>query len=266
MHINMDVIFSLSFGLTTHTHTLSHRVVGSVVYGADVLEVWVRCITRRVITAFHSSWSLWFTSHPALLLYIDLRGDRRVSASVSLPVCCSAWLIFLSTGAPVFFFCQALSVFTLSPFSFLFFFFLSQIKKCIWFKEQVENRKIQSRLPVCLKRTCTFAQMGKNGKKCHDKYGWKCISCEYWCGEMVQFQCKTDQNWLCALWDVICKLPSIMSYCHSHVCVCIAVNSGFINKSCVTVSLVHRIITERKKIIYGVQINSSKSFHFPFWH
>ena len=112
----------------THTHSLSHRVVGSVVYGADVLEVWVRCITRRVITAFHSSWSLWFTSHPALLLYIDLRGDRRVSASVSLPVCCSAWLIFFSTGAPVFFFCLALSVLTLSPFSFLFFFFIANQK------------------------------------------------------------------------------------------------------------------------------------------
>lgn len=201
----------------------------------------------------------------AAALYRPQRGQTSVC------ICLSACLLLslaylLQHRSSCFFFCQALSVFTLSPFSFLFFFFLSQIKKCIWFKEQVENRKIQSRLPVCLKRTCTFAQMGKNGKKCHDKYGWKCISCEYWCGEMVQFQCKTDQNWLCALWDVICKLPSIMPYCHSHVCVCIAVNSGFINKSCVTVSLVHRIITERKKIIYGVQINSSKSFHFPFWH
>lgn len=141
MHINMDVIFSLSFGLTTHTHTLSHRVVGSVVYGADVLEVWVRCITRRVITAFHSSWSLWFTSHPAPLLYIDLRGDRRVSASVSLPVCCSAWLIFFSTGAPVFFSVRLFLSLHCLHFLFFSFFFYRKSKNASGLKSKWKTGK-----------------------------------------------------------------------------------------------------------------------------
>lgn len=125
----------------THTHTLSHRVVGSVVYGADVLEVWVRCITRRVITAFHSSWSLWFTSHPAPLLYIDLRGDRRVSASVSLPVCCSAWLIFFSTGAPVFFSVRLFLSLHCLHFLFFSFFFYRKSKNASGLKSKWKTGK-----------------------------------------------------------------------------------------------------------------------------
>lgn len=111
----------------------------------------------------------------------SIQTSEGTDECLHLSLCLSAAQPGLSSSAQellFFFLSGSFCLYTVSIF-FSFLFFLSQIKKCIWFKEQVENRKIQSRLPVCLKRTFTFAQMGKNGKKCHDKQGWKCISCEY---------------------------------------------------------------------------------------
>lgn len=114
-----------------HTHT--QRVVGSVVYGADVPEVWVRCITRRVITAFHSSWSLWFTSHPALLLYIDLRGtDEWLHLSLSRLSPAEHGSSFYPHRKSLFVLCASPCLYTLSIFWPLV------NHECIPFKGQVE--------------------------------------------------------------------------------------------------------------------------------
>ena len=83
----MDVIFSL-FSTHTHTHTHSHTFTGFGVWYMVVMFSECESDVLHSVSLQLSTlvWSLWFTSHPALLLYIDL---RRTDGCLHLSHCLS---------------------------------------------------------------------------------------------------------------------------------------------------------------------------------
>lgn len=202
MHLNINVRFSIY--PKHNTHTLSE---GGICWRCS------ESVSQMYYTACHYSFPLQLVpvvhiTPCTTTLYRPQRGQTSLRLSPASP--------FLYT---VSIFCH------------------QRIK----FKERAWKQENSITFLPRLKRT---VHLLKRGKKMYVKKRWwtgmgvhLLVNNDTW----VLLQCKTDQNWLFTLWNTICKLPLPHNVIPAvtPASVCIAVNSSFINNSCIIVALVH---------------------------